>query len=263
MTEKYKNKEKIFDIFIFLFIIKILVRANLLSYESVLWGKTMKIHSVWSGDGITVEPDTISRRTFYGILTAVLLWGFVLMSIISLMTLEAKFTVIEFLLIGLVIPLVGICLSAFSKKPTISFVGFNLVVGGLTAVIGPALNIHASKHPGIVLDAIILTAVITCVMGASGVIFPRFYRRIGGMLFVALLAVVIVSVLGIFFPFFDFGWVAYLAAGVFSLYIGYDMHRATVIPATVDNAIDVAVALYVDIINLFLQILKILASSDD
>ncbi len=41
-------------------------------------------------------------------------------------------------------------------------------------------------------------------------------------------------------------------------YIGYDWGRANQIPKTMDNAVDSAAALYMDIINLFLRILRIM-----
>ena len=52
-----------------------------------------------------------------------------------------------------------------------------------------------------------------------------------------------------------------MSAGIFSLYIGYDYQRAQFYPPTVDNAVDCALDIYLDIINLFLDILRILARS--
>ncbi|HCA63484.1 MAG TPA: hypothetical protein DEP73_05025, partial [Pseudomonas sp.] len=45
---------------------------------------------------------------------------------------------------------------------------------------------------------------------------------------------------------------------IFCGYVGVDWGRANQIPKTLDNAIDSAAALYMDIINLFLRILRIL-----
>lgn len=53
---------------------------------------------------------------------------------------------------------------------------------------------------------------------------------------------------------------SWVAAGVFSLYIGYDFQRAQAYPKTADNAVDCALDIYLDIINLFLRILRILGS---
>jgi len=45
---------------------------------------------------------------------------------------------------------------------------------------------------------------------------------------------------------------------IFCGYVGVDWGRANQVPKTVDNAVDSAAALYMDIINLFLRILRIL-----
>ena len=57
--------------------------------------------------------------------------------------------------------------------------------------------------------------------------------------------------------------VSWFAAIIFSLYIGYDFLKANELRYTVDNAVDSAVDIYLDIINLFLRILEILGSRRD
>ena len=56
---------------------------------------------------------------------------------------------------------------------------------------------------------------------------------------------------------------SWIAAGVFSLYIGYDVYRSQQFPKTVDNAVDCALDIYMDIANLFLRILQILGKRKD
>ena len=52
-------------------------------------------------------------------------------------------------------------------------------------------------------------------------------------------------------------------AGVFSLYIGFDVWRSQQFPKTVDNAVDCALDIYLDLANLFIRLLSILARKDD
>ena len=54
-----------------------------------------------------------------------------------------------------------------------------------------------------------------------------------------------------------------VAAGLFSLYIGYDVYRSQQFPHTVDNAIDSAIDIYLDVINLFLNLLRIFGKAND
>ena len=53
----------------------------------------------------------------------------------------------------------------------------------------------------------------------------------------------------------------WIAAGLFSLYIGYDIYRSQQYPKTLDNAVDSALDIYMDIANLFMRILSILGDS--
>jgi FtsH-binding integral membrane protein len=54
--------------------------------------------------------------------------------------------------------------------------------------------------------------------------------------------------------------VTWIGAAIFALYIGYDYWRAQQFPKTLDNAIDCSLDIYLDIINLFIRILRILGS---
>lgn len=210
---------------------------------------------VWKRGGSDVMP----RNVFYLVLGAVLSWGFVLTTLIAQATANWQPGLVLLLLVGLVVPIVGILLSSFSDNPLVSFLGFNLVVGGLAAILGPLLATYMHTQPGLIERAATLTGLATAVMGISGLLFPNFYRHIGGALFGALLALVVVSFARMFIPAIqDVGIIDYISAGIFSLYIGFDMWRASEIPATLDNAIDVVVSLYLDIINLFLDLLRIL-----
>ena len=47
-----------------------------------------------------------------------------------------------------------------------------------------------------------------------------------------------------------------LVAGLFCLYIGYDWGKAQALPKTADNAVDMCVGLYLDVINLFMSLLS-------
>ena len=202
--------------------------------------------------------DTMTRSVFYFVMGCVLAWGFTATYIVSEMTTDWKPGTIEFLLIGLGLPLVGIFMSV-SESALISFVGYNLVVIPFGAILGPVLAAYELAKPGIVSEAAMLTGIVTVVMAISGLFFPNFYRSLGGALFGALLALLVVSVASMFVPALrEFTVIHYMAAGLFALYIGYDMWRASDVPATLDNAVDVCISLYLDIINLFLRILRIL-----
>lgn len=208
-----------------------------------------------------VGADTMPRRAFFLVIGMLLGWGFFVTYQVSSATAGWQPNFWEFLGIGLVVPMVGVFLSN-TEEPLLSFIGLNLVTGGLGAILGPLLAHYKIAQPGVITEAVTITAIVTGVMAVSGVLFPRFYSKIGGALFMGLLAVLVVYIAAIFIPALaHFKPIYYVSAGLFSLYVGYDMWRASTIPSTLANAVDVAVSLYLDIVNLFLAILRI--SSDD
>lgn len=205
--------------------------------------------------------DEMTRNAFYFVMGCVLSWGFVATYIVSEMTVNWQPGMFEFFLVGLGLPFLGIFMSV-SKSALISFLGFNLVVIPFGAILGPVLGHYEFAQPGVVAQAAMLTACVTGVMTLSGMLFPDFYRSIGGALFGALLALLVVMVASMFVPaLMEFKVIHYAAAGLFALYIGYDMYRASEVPTTLDNAVDVCISLYLDVINLFLWILRIYANS--
>ena len=96
-----------------------------------------------------------------------------------------------------------------------------------------------------------------------GVLFPRFFQSIENALTISLVLVVVYQILLLMIGGGTSGWLDWIVALIFCGYIGYDWGRANQIPKTVDNAIDSAAALYMDIVNLFVRVLSIMGDSDD
>jgi FtsH-binding integral membrane protein len=100
-------------------------------------------------------------------------------------------------------------------------------------------------------------------MSMLAIIFPNFFSKIGGALFISLIGLVVVRIAQCFIPVLaNLTIIDWISAGIFSLYVGFDWWRANNVPKTFDNAIDIALDLYLDIINLFLSILRILGKKD-
>lgn len=149
----------------------------------------------------------------------------------------------------------GIYLFNSSDNPVISFIGYNLVV----LPFGLVINMVVSHYdPDLIGQAIRITGMVTVIMMCLGTMFPSFFQKIAGTLTIALLLVIVVEVVEIFIFGVHHSILDWLVVLIFCGYIGYDWGRANRIPKTVDNAIDSAAALYMDIINLFLRILRLL-----
>ena len=204
--------------------------------------------------------DSISPSMFYAIIAFVLVWGFGLTAFLADYAINIGFMpdLLTIIFVGLVVPIIGIIVACKSNNAIISFIGYNLIVGPLGFLLGPVLNQYS---PDVVKNALEITFACTVVFGVLGIVFPSFFSKIGRVLFVSLLSLLVIRVLQIFIPSLDFVWIDYLAALLFSLYIGFDMYRANTMQKTFDNAVDICVDFYLDILNLFLIILRILGKS--
>merc|ERR1712224_504809 len=113
----------------------------------------------------------------------------------------------------------------------------------------------------LIAEAFAITAVIF--FGLTGyVIFSgKDFSWMGSFLFAALVGLCFASVVAIFVPALRNNIVfPLIGALIFSGYIVYDTHRITKVFGY-DDYIIAAIELYLDIINLFLYILQILASN--
>jgi FtsH-binding integral membrane protein len=149
----------------------------------------------------------------------------------------------------------GVYLYSKSSNPAVSFIGYNFVVVPFGLIVN--LIVH-QYDPTLVLAAVRVTGLVTICMMFLGTLFPVFFQRIAGALTIALIVVIIVEIVEIFIFRIHHGILDWIIVIIFCGYIGYDWGRANRVPKTLDNAVDCAAALYIDIINLFIRILRIM-----
>lgn len=154
----------------------------------------------------------------------------------------------------------GVLMSGMSANPIISFIGYNLVVIPVGVVLSVVVAEYTELSPVIVQQALLFTAIITFCMVVMSAIYPAFFLGIGGVLFTVLTGLVVTGLVCWLLRWHTV-WYSWVSVILFSLYIGYDFQRAQMFEKTLDNAIDSALDIYLDIINLFLHILRILAES--
>jgi len=206
----------------------------------------------------TTTATEISASLYNAIIGGTLLIGFIInYFMVKLIPVEAIMSINTWVFfIGyFVCCMAGVALFSKSDNPAISFLGYLLVV----TPFGLIINLVVSRYsPDVVMDAIQSTAIITCIMMLLGTMYPAFFRSIARGLFVALICTIIAEVVMIFVFNTHHTIIDWVVVLIFCGYIGYDWGRANSIPKTVDNAIDSAAALYMDIINLFLRLVRIL-----
>ena len=208
----------------------------------------------------------LSERTYNIALGAVVLYGIIMNILIVAFGTEyaARLvsTVNPILLIVLYLGLVlaGSFISVKSHNPAISFLGYNMIVLPLGLLVALAVQGYGGIGSEVVVDAFMYTLGITLVIVGMSCLLPKLFLRMGGFLFAALLGMIVVEIIAVLF-FGGTNWSAYVFAGIFSLYIGYDVQKAQLYPRTLDKAVDCAIDIYLDITNLFLRILSILGNS--
>lgn len=201
----------------------------------------------------------LSDRAYNLVLGGTLAWGFLVNAVICLFfTREVLLIPAPLLLIGyLVCAIVGVMMSARSKNPAVSFVGYNLVVLPLGAVLTVLVSAY---DPNVVRSTFVITAIVVTIMTLLSSAFPRAFLSLGPTLGITLvltlLASLVMGLLG-----FSPAWLDVGIALLFSGYVGFDFARAQTKLKTLDSAIDSAAELYVDIVNLFIRLLAIVDRS--
>lgn len=217
---------------------------------------------------IVAEDKIISDRAYNLIMGIVVLYGLVANAILCsfgddiALIIAENTTYMWVILIGyIVLSIVGMTISRKSDNAVISFLGYNLICVPLGLVVSIAVESYGGISSRPVQMAFIYTLAITLIMTLAAVAFPKFFAKIGRMLFVALIAIMIVGIISIFVA--GLGYVySLLVAVLFSFYIGYDFYRSQQFPKSADNAVDSAIDIYLDIINLFLALLRIFGKKD-
>ncbi len=201
----------------------------------------------------------ISASVYNLILGAVLLWGFALnwwmVATIPTETIKA-INPLVFIIGYFASAIVGCIIIFSSKNPIISFFGYNMIVVPIGLVLVMFIPGHSQEN---IIAAVRVTTLLTVSMMVLGTLFPAFFKRIEAALFWALCITIVVELLQIFVFDVKLGVMDWIVAAIFCGYVGVDWGRANQIERTVDNAVDSAASLYLDIINLFVRVLEIIS----
>jgi FtsH-binding integral membrane protein len=215
--------------------------------------------AIWSKQG----RDLVGTRPYALALGLSLSWAVFLVAIGARTSLYWHYGP-GLVLLTFIISIAGIFIFIKSDKPVISLTGVTILSYFMGLSIGPVIAYYAAD---IVINAVILTLFVTLGMAVLGVLLPNVILRLSGILFVGLLVLLVgyfgVSLLSLFGIKASLAALDWLALIIFSLYIWYDWARAMKLPKTIDNAIDVSGALIVDIVNLFLTLLRLLSRSQN
>ena len=205
------------------------------------------------------REEIIGERAYNGIILAVLLWGLLVNVLLCWYVGDVTryLNPLVFLIGYLVCAFVGTMIAAKSRKPALSFLGYNLVVVPFGLMISTLVEAYGGVGSRLVYYAFLYTLLISLGMGAAAVSFPKLFEKLGGALLGCLAGLLLCELVLLLFGVRQYvsDWIA---AGMFSLYIGFDIHRSQQFTRTVDNAVDCALDIYLDIANLFIRLLRIM-----
>lgn len=208
-----------------------------------------------------IQRDEISPQTYNMIIGATLLYGFVINMIMVACCADFAMSMnpIAFTIAYFAMALIGGFMVRKSDNPVISFIGYNLMVVPMGLCLTIIITAYSMAGFGsTIITAFAITTIVTVLMMALGAMFPTFFLSMGRTLGISLLIAVIAELI-LYFVGIQLGIFDYIVVLIFCGYIGYDWAKANTQRKTVDNAIDSATELYIDIINLFIRILRILA----
>lgn len=142
-----------------------------------------------------------------------------------------------------------------SDNPAISMLGFIVLSAAFGYFVAAAVQSYTDTT---VTRAFMLTAAISIAMVVAATIVPNIFAKMGTALLAALAITLIAEVATVFITHSDPIAFDFIFVIIFALYIGYDWQKAQAYPPTLDNAVDSAADIYVDIVNLFIRLLAIL-----
>ena len=172
------------------------------------------------------------------------------------------------LLCVVAVGIVGVIIALWSENPLVSLLGYAMVAIPFGMMLGPVVAMYTAAS---VVRVFFVTTGVVVALGIVGAVIPDNLEGWGSWLFgglcLLLIGYFIVPLAGMFGLPIDHAltWMDWIGVLVFSGYVIYDWNRAMRVPFTMDNAIDCALAVYLDFINLFIRLLSLTGTkkSDD
>lgn len=215
------------------------------------------------------NPDTVLSKTFgligLSMIPTVLMAYLVAQIPIEFYQMHGVAVLVGFVVLFLVS--LGFMFFAMSQRTeALAVTGMMLFAGCMGAIMGPTIMItlHKSNGMQLILGAASLTGISLFGLTAYALKTKRDFSFMGGFLFASLLVLIGGGILQMFFhsPLLN---MILTVAGVlvFLAYILYDVSR--VVTGGEQNYVFAAIAIYLDILNLFLDLLRLLSmlSGDD
>lgn len=159
-----------------------------------------------------------------------------------------------------IIALAGTIIAIKSDYPPFSLLGYAMVTVPFGLMVGPVVALYTAASVAKVFG---ITSAMVVVLGLVGAFHPGSLEHWGVFLFGGLV-VLLLGMIGVPIA-AAFGvpvggaltWLDWIGVALFSGYVIYDFNRAMHVERTHDNAIDCALAIYLDFANIFIRLLSL------
>lgn len=213
-------------------------------------------NSVWKRVG---SGHTLSKNAFVAMLCFWVAAGIAVSAACAYAARDWQLGLVPLIALALV-PFVGIILAGMSENPVISLLGYSLVVVPMGLVLGPVIAMYTAAS---VVKIFCVTTGMVVVLGTIGAIYPKSLESWGIFLIGGLIALILgqfgVMIAGAFGVNIGGAMTVldWIGVGLFSLLVIFDLNRAMRVERTHDNAIDCAVGIYLDFLNIFIRLLSL------
>lgn len=211
------------------------------------------------------NSEILSDRQYNIAIGVLLLWGFFI-NFILVKTVNVSFFLNDsshltiFYIAYFVLAIAGAIMCSKSQNLKVVLAGYNMLVVPL----GVALAIIVAGtgyDTEIVGRAVLITGLVTIGMLAASTAFPDVFNTVGRFLGMALGITIIVELAVSLFTGSSLVGADVIVSLLFCIYIGYDWGNAQNREKTYASAVSSAAELYLDIINLLIRIIRIMAKS--
>jgi FtsH-binding integral membrane protein len=157
-----------------------------------------------------------------------------------------------------------IALNFLIQKPGINLFLLYLFTFLEGMALSPIVSYYLQSNGNILGEAFVITALTSLGLAGYAWTTKRDFTRLGDYLFWGLLLLIVAGLVGILFGGVFHSslfilLVSLVGVAIFSGFVLYDVQRAKYMADTMPNAIGLTVSIFLDVLNLFLYILRILA----
>ena len=209
-----------------------------------------------------VERATLVRRTYLLVLASVLVTMFGVsfaLSTPAVLQWSAQHPIIT--MIGMFLPLFGAMRYSKVFPTNIGLVFLFTFIEGI--FIAPYIYVMGQSQPGVVGQAALLTLATFGALTGYAFVSRKDFSAWGGFFTVGLVVLILTSILNLFFQNTTASlWIAAATVFVFGGLLVFDTWRLRNVYGP-DEYIQAAVAIYLDLLNMFLAILRLLGGRRD